>query len=348
MSRRLLIRYLRSRLGLVLAFYANTLLILTLTGAVLSYRAVSLWEHLPYALLLSTALLVAYLGAGFTQWLPFARQIELWKQEDLDLNSLATLPPGGTAEQESFRDVVLRLYGLAVADRDRYQEAHRRHLAFINLWVHQMKTPVSALSLIAQRAARQEPEVAAAAMANVEEEAGRLADGLVLVLNMARLQEFALDYRIEPVELTGLIYKLVNQRKKQFIRAAIFPEVTAPEQCVVLSDAKWISFVIDQVISNALKYGAQSGKDGQRLRLTLEEAKGSVILTVGDQGPGIPPQDLPRLFDAFFTGENGRRYADATGIGLWLVKQVLDRLGHTIAITSVEGEGTTVAITFQK
>jgi len=341
----LLIRYLRSRLGVVLAFYANTLLILMLTGLVLSYRHISLWEHAPYALLLTTAILSAYLGAGFLRWLPFARQVR--RLMDADLDALANLPPGGDADQEAFRELIARLYGLAIADRTRYQEAHQRHLAFMNLWVHQMKTPVSAISLIAQRAARQEPEAAAAAMAAVDEEAARLVDGLELVLNMARLQDFALDYRIEPVALDVLLAQLVNQRKRQFIRAAIFPELAA-EPVTVLTDAKWIGFVIDQIIGNALKYGAQSGKAGQRLRLTLTAADRTVTLTIADQGPGIPPQDLPRVFDAFFTGENGRRYADATGIGLWLVKRVLDQLGHTIGITAVEGEGTTVTLAFQK
>jgi OmpR family two-component system sensor histidine kinase YxdK len=347
----MLIRYLRSRLGLVLAFYGNTLLILMLTSLVLSYRDIALLEHVPYALMLATAILIVYLSAGFIRWLPFARQVR-WLME-ADLDALANMPPGGDEDQEEFRGLMARLYGLAMADRTRYQEAHQRHLAFMNLWVHQMKTPVSALSLIAQRAARQEPEEAAAAMAGVDEEAARLADGLELVLNMARLQDFAQDYRIEPVALDGLLVKLVNQRKRQFIRAAIFPEVAmAAEPVQVLTDAKWISFVIDQIIGNALKYGAQSGKAGQKLRLTLKPGLArtgrTVTLTIADQGPGIPPQDLPRVFDAFFTGDNGRRFADATGIGLWLVKRVLDQLGHTIVITSVAGEGTTVTLTFQK
>lgn len=112
------------------------------------------------------------------------------------------------------------------------------------------------------------------------------------------------------------------------------------------TDEKWNSFAIDQVVTNALKYGSQAGAPGQKLRIRLERLPGAKRLSIADQGPGIPEQDLGRVFQPFFTGENGRRYGGATGMGLYLVKQVMDRMGHQVAVTSRVGEGPTVTFTY--
>jgi two-component system, OmpR family, sensor histidine kinase YxdK len=332
-ARLLIARFLRDRLGLIAAWYANTLLLALLGSLLLAYTGAFSWSIVGYALLLATVVLIIYLTAAAARWWSFARATAALQTTD-DLESFAVLPAAATYEQESQREQLSRLYQLAVSERSRYQEAHQRQLDFIHLWVHQMKTPVSAISLIAQ-------EAGGPAMESVDDEAAKLAEGLELVLNMARLQDFALDYLIEPVDLGALVRKVINQKKRQFIRTGIFPEVTG--EAVVRTDAKWLAFVIDQITANALKYGAQAEKPNQRLRFTIT----SHALTIADQGPGIPVHDLPRVFDAFFTGENGRRFGGATGIGLYLVRQVADQLGHRIAIASAPGQGTTVTLTFQ-
>lgn len=333
MTGALIARFLRDRLSLIAAWYSSTLLLTLLGGLLLSYAGAFSWAIVAYALLLTTVVLAIYLTAAAGRWWSFARATTALQVTD-SLESFATIPAPGTVEQEVQKEQLARLYQLAVAERTRYQEAHKRQLDFIHLWVHQMKTPVSAISLIAQ-------EAGGPAMESVDDEAAKLAEGLELVLNMARLQDFALDYLIEPVDLTRLVRQVINQKKKQFIRSGIFPEVTG--EAVVRTDAKWLAFVIDQITTNALKYGAQAGRPGQRLRFAMTPH----TLTIADQGPGIPAHDLPRVFDAFFTGENGRRFANATGIGLYLVKQVTDHLGHGITIDSAPGQGTIVTLTFQ-
>lgn len=350
MTGRLLWRFLRGRVAFIILFLMNTVAILTFVGLLLSYEPVSagrLQADVGYAGLLSVTLLVIYLLIDLVRWWPVARQVQRLLEEQVEITAMISLPAGGTADQEAFSALFQKLYRLSAEERHRYMSAHQRHLAFINLWVHQMKTPVSAINLIAQQAADEDGETLRLAMASVEEETAKLTDGLELILNMARLQDFALDYKIERVDLLTAVRRVVNGRKKQFIRVGIFPEVIAPDaDYPVLTDDKWNRFVIDQVVANALKYGAQFGQPGQRIRLELRRAPGAIVLAISDQGPGIPPQDLPRLFEPFFTGENGRRYADATGIGLYLVKGVMDSLGHQIAITSEEGQGTTVTLTY--
>ncbi|HWI64278.1 MAG TPA: ATP-binding protein, partial [Symbiobacteriaceae bacterium] len=166
--------------------------------------------------------------------------------------------------------------------------------------------------------------------------------------SVARLQEFALDFKVEPVDLAEAVRRVINQRRKQFIRLTLYPEIDAPDgDWHVLTDAKWNGFVIDQIVSNALKYGSQGGAPGQRLRFSLRRTEAGVTLTIADQGPGIPPEDLPRIFDPFFTGVNGRRFADATGIGLFVVREVTSRLGHRVAVASAPGQGTAVTLTYE-
>lgn len=329
----LTVRFLRAQAGLIAAWYTGALLLTLLFGLLLTYAGAFNWATAAYAILLASSALAVYLTLAFLKWYPFARTAAVLQAAD-QLDAYAVLPAPGTAEQAAERDRLTAIYQLAVMERARYQQAHQRQLDFIHLWVHQMKTPVAAISLIAQ-------DAGGPAMATVDAEAAKLAEGLELVLNMARLQDFALDYQIEPVDLGALVRRAINQKKRQFIRHGIYPEVAGAG--LVRSDAKWLAFVIDQITANALKYGAQAGRPGQRLRFTIAPH----TLTIADEGPGIPAHDLPRVFDAFFTGENGRRFGGATGIGLYLVKQVVDQLGHTITIASTEGHGTTVTLTFQ-
>lgn len=183
--------------------------------------AAVLTENLGYVLLLSSMVLLLWLGVAYLRWAPFAGKVEeLLNRESPDLGELASLPEGSGSDQERCGALLTRFLGLAVAERQCYQEAHQRHLAFINLWVHQMKTPVATVSLIAQEAEEREP----AAMASLLEETARLTDGLELVLNTARLQDFAVDYQIRQVDLLESLRRVVCGRKKQFIRLSIFPE----------------------------------------------------------------------------------------------------------------------------
>lgn len=106
-------------------------------------------------------------------------------------------------------------------------------------------------------------------------------------------------------DLLESIRRVINNRKKQFIRLSIFPEIEAAgDDWSVLTDEKWNGFVIDQLIANALKYASQTGPPIQWLTFRLERGNQAVALSISDQGPGIPAQDLPRVFEPFFTGEN--------------------------------------------
>lgn len=111
----------------------------------------------------------------------------------------------------------------------------------------------------------------------------------------------------------------------------------------IYTDAKWLKFAIGQVVTNAVKYSA--GKS-DRLELNVSRDEDRTVLEVKDYGVGIPSQDIKRVFDPYYTGENGRRFQESTGIGLHLVKEITDKLNHTVDISSSPGEGTSVRFSF--
>lgn len=156
-----------------------------------------------------------------------------------------------------------------------------------------------------------------------------------MVLGYLRLESPSSDYVIRNYALDDIVRQAVRKYASQFIRRKLRLEYT-PLNVSVITDEKWLLFVIEQVLSNALKY-TRSGS----VSVTLEAPK---TLCIRDTGIGIAPEDLPRVFEKGFTGSNGRTDKRATGIGLYLCRRILEKLGHTIAITSEVGVGTTVRI----
>lgn len=206
---------------------------------------------------------------------------------------------------------------------------------FINQWVHQMKTPLSVIDLIVQE--KGDPE-----FRSIQEEIDRIKDGLNTVLYMLRLDHFESDFVVTSVHLRDMILETVNDCKRLFIRRRLYPQVEINEDVVIETDKKWFQFAIGQVITNAIKY---SPKNGSKIIIKAISIGNNLCLKITDQGIGIESADLPRVFKPFFTGENGRKYGQSTGMGLYLVKEICERLGYPISITSTVGTGTTVSIT---
>lgn len=210
------------------------------------------------------------------------------------------------------------------------------HLTFINQWVHQMKTPLAVIHLIAQD---EEDD----RFASIREEADRMEKGLETVLYAARLDVFEHDFRVEQVSLKRIAQQSVHENKRAFIRNKVYPELIMDQEFTVESDAKWLLFVLGQLVTNAIKYSA-----GNQLKVTISAWRDNeeIILEVRDRGIGIPKQDLKRVFQPFFTGENGRINRESTGMGLYLAEQFCRRLGHRIELESEPGKGTAVRLAF--
>ncbi|CAM4103356.1 sensor histidine kinase [Lederbergia lenta] len=208
------------------------------------------------------------------------------------------------------------------------------HLTFINQWVHQMKTPLSVIELLAQEDDDEKIE-------SIREEADRLGKGLEMVLYAARLEAFEHDFQVGPVSLGKITEQTIRDNKRLFIKSRVYPETNIDPEIVVESDEKWLSFILNQFITNAVKY---SSGISQKIMITVSKAEDHALIEIQDHGIGIAKTDMKRIFHPFFTGENGRLYRESTGMGLYLAKEVCDLLGHEIEMESEKDKGTKVKL----
>ncbi len=249
-----------------------------------------------------------------------------------------TLSSAGTTPISVGVNKLLRAqYNLYQEQIQMYKRKQAEHLTFINQWVHQMKTPISVIHLILQEN-EGEPYVE-----NIRQELERISRGLNMALNMARLTNFEHDFTVETVLLHSIAIEVVNEQKRYFIRKKVYPEVRIDSNMTVKSDKKWLKFIVEQLLVNAIKY--TEGENKKVIVSAYDSEKGKVW-EVKDRGVGIPKQDIRRVFEPFYTGENGRKFGESTGMGLYLVSEVCKKLGHQIEIESKPGEGTSVRIIF--
>ena len=237
------------------------------------------------------------------------------------------LPPPENLIEEDYRQLI-RALG---EEKQRQTSAMDLRMSdmqdYFTLWAHQIKTPIAAMRLILQT----KPENSAT---EIEGELFRVEQYVEMVLNYLRLDSDSTDFVFKTCALDGIIRQCVRKYAKQFIRKKISLEYQGTA-LQMLTDEKWLCFVIEQILSNALKYTSAGS-----IRIFTQ----GETLVIADTGIGIAPEDLPRVFEKGYTGYNGRTDKKATGIGLYLCKKILQKLGHGISISSEVGKGTRVSI----
>ncbi|SHG61838.1 sensor histidine kinase [Ornithinibacillus halophilus] len=286
-----------------------------------------------YAAFFSLFLLSVYLVYRYFSRRSFYKRLEK-PLETLD----SSLEVTGEAPISKALDRLLdNQYRLYLNHLHKAEERQDEHLLFMDRWVHQMKTPLSVIELTAQDL--DEPE-----SSSLREETERIRDGLNTVLYMARLRTIAEDFQIKPVNLAKLIHEIHQENKRFYIRNEVYPQLIEEKQGIsVQTDEKWLFFLVTQLVHNAVKY---SSGESNKILISLYERSSDVVLEVKDFGVGIPLVDQKRVFNKFFTGDNGRKYRESTGMGLYLVKEVAEQLEHHIELDSEVGEGTTIRIIF--
>lgn len=201
----------------------------------------------------------------------------------------------------------------------------------INMWIHQMKIPVSALYLLTEDLDFELGD-------DIQNQLFHLNHYLDTLLHYLKLNDINHDFRFEPVDVKGSLKDILPTYAPFFIEKNLSLDMDV--NLTVISDQKWLTFIFDQLISNAIKYS----KPNHKIKIYSSDNR----IFIQDFGVGILKEDLPRIFSHGFTGYNGRKNKQSTGIGLSLVKKVCDQLGHSITIQSEINEGTTVIITFNK
>ncbi len=199
-------------------------------------------------------------------------------------------------------------------------------IEYYTVWAHQIKTPIASMRLILQS---EDSDLAR----HLSSDLNRIEAYVEMVLTFLRLDSDTTDYVFETCNLDSLIRAGLRKFSRDFILKKLSLDFR-PCECKILTDEKWLSFVIEQVLSNALKY-----TDTGKISIYMEKTN---ILCIEDTGIGIPPEDLPRIFENGYTGFNGREDKRASGIGLYLSRRICDNLGHKIWAESEAGLGTKI------
>lgn len=285
-----------------------------------------------YSLFLGVFLLTVYLIYRYITHKSFYKRLSVSVKELDEVNESL----GYAALPEALEKLLKSQYTRYMNELHFQAKKRSNHLTFINQWVHQMKTPLSVIELISQEEEDEKLE-------SIREEADRLGKGLEMVLYAARLEAFEHDFQVGPVSLGKIIDQAITENKRLFIKNRVYPETNIDQDIIVESDEKWLIFVLNQFITNAIKYSANKA---QKIMIYLTKMDDQALIEIQDEGVGIVKTDMKRIFNPFFTGENGRLYRESTGMGLYLAKEVCDRLGHQIEIESEQGKGTKVKVFF--
>ncbi len=221
-----------------------------------------------------------------------------------------------------------------VENQEREWETLREKEDFFALWTHQIKTPIAALQLLFQD---ENPNLFAC-----KNELFKIENYVEMALNYLRYEEVSQDLLLERCQLEPIVKQLVKKYSTIFIHQHLTVELENLS-VEILTDEKWFSFILEQILSNALKYTKKGG-----IKIYAQDSENGTKIGIKDSGVGIKSEDLPRVFEKGYTGYNGRIDKKASGIGLFLCKGVCDKLGHQIRIESELGKGTEVLLFLPK
>nr|WP_317331601.1 sensor histidine kinase [uncultured Romboutsia sp.] len=216
-----------------------------------------------------------------------------------------------------------------------YKNMQSEYREYIETWVHEVKTPIASMMLIAENYEDDIP-------ISMKYEIKKIEDYIDQVLYYSRSNEVSSDYIIKSFNLEKSIRKVIKKNANDFINKKISIDIENVNE-EVYSDPKWVEFILNQIIGNSIKYSKSS-----KGKITISSIKkqNNITLYIKDNGEGISEKDINRVFEKGFTGENGRKFGKSTGIGLYLCKKLCEKLGLAIGITSKKNEGTEISIVF--
>ncbi|QQK74833.1 sensor histidine kinase [Salicibibacter cibarius] len=342
--------YLADRALFILFYGVNTVAIALVAYLSLLFAGLEQpWNAFAYMGLLSLFFLLVGLAIDYARKRPLLKKItDMAKRNPLPLETAHELEAMRVPSREAslFIGMLRRYQERYREELDHYKSMQEQHQVFVTQWVHHMKTPVSVISLLTQQGKQQlEDRRSKTFLDEINDENDRFRHGLELMLHLARLDHFAVDFVADEVDVVALLRELVNEEKRQFIRRNLFPEILVDnENLLVYSDQKWLRVVFHQLLLNALRYSRQ-GK-GDRVTIAIFKEGDATLVEIQDRGIGIPAHDLPNIFSPFFTGDNGREKTESTGMGLYLSRMIADHLGHSLYAHSRVGEGTTMTVRF--
>ena len=247
------------------------------------------------------------------------------------INDREDLPKSLDIRIDYYHKMIEKLYRELENETQKNKQKNTDRVDYYSMWVHQIKTPIAAMNFLLDNEEVDQK--------NLQQELFKIERYVEMVLTYIRLDSISSDYVITKINLDEVVKDSVKKYATIFINKKIKLNYVSHET-MVISDKKWLSFAFEQILGNSVKYSGAGGE------ITIETYENKLVIE--DNGIGIKEEDLPRIFEKGFTGFNGRYEKKSSGLGLYLCKKTLDKLGHRIEISSKVGEGTRIEITFPK
>lgn len=334
MNKRILIFFIKDRMNFSIIFFINTFLII-----LFFYLSLGNKVEIIYPITISAFL---YIILIIIEWIKYYKfNSNLFKAID---NFNYDLRPS-TCEQKEVSTLIDNLHSTYMNSISTINTSNQSQKHFLSQWIHNMKTPISVIDLIMQKTDLDLSD-SYKVFESIREENNKLSNNLEQVLNYIRLEDFSKDYVPESIDLLASVRKVINSKKNHFIYSNVYPKVQCEsEKVLVLSDSKWNEIMLEQLVSNAIKY-SNCGETSKNVYFIINQKGNITTLEIKDEGIGIPESDIGRIFEPFFTGENGRKIRNATGIGLYICSVISEKLGLALEVQSEVDTGTTVCISY--
>lgn len=319
--------------GAYIRQHRRSILMLILFGVI--FCVTFMLYQLPVEAVLYPVLLCGFFGVIFIM-IDFSRikrnHDKLKIVEKLTAAMIDSLPEAESVENQDYQKIIKTLCEEAIQletlETARYQDM----VEYYTMWVHQIKTPIASMRLTLQNEDTPLSRKLSLDLFHIEQY-------VEMVLTFLRLDSTSTDYVFRNFNLDGLVKQAVSKFAPEFIDRKIQLLYELPEHTIVTDD-KWFLFVIEQILSNALKYTEQGS-----IKVYMKEPQ---LLCIEDTGIGIAADDLPRIFEKGYTGYNGRMDKRASGIGLYLCKRVCGNLGIRLSVSSEVGKGTAVCLDLEQ
>lgn len=291
--------------------------------------------RLPIKAILYPTLLCALLGIVFITS-DFARvkhkHKELSEIKSLTSAMISALPDIESVEDNDYQAIIRALQAEISSLQTLTSARYRDMTEYYTVWVHQIKTPIASMRLTMQN---EDTPLSR----KLSSDLFRIEQYVEMVLAFLRLDSVSNDYVFKEYSIDAVVKQSVTKFSSEFIDRKI-KLIYEPINETVITDEKWLSFVVEQVLSNALKYTREGS-----IKIYMQRPK---VLCIEDTGIGIAPEDLPRIFEKGYTGYNGRTDKRASGIGLYLCKRICKNLATKISVTSEPDKGTKVCIDLEQ
>lgn len=250
------------------------------------------------------------------------------------------LPAPRCLEDRLYRDMIRILSKSAIEQLRRMEDMEQDYREYIESWVHEAKGPVANIALLCENGRKADPASCKDILHMIGMENRKLENQVDMVLYYARSRQVSRDFMIRETDLQAVAGEVLQKNRFLLIQHQVRAEVSCADP--VYTDEKWIAFILNQMILNSVRYRCASPV----FRIRTKKEKDGVLLTMEDNGEGIREAELSRIFEKGFTGSNGRKHSDATGMGLYLCRKLCDQLGIRLWAESVQGKGTKMLLYF--